>query len=234
MYRILLVDDEKLELEMLCNYVDWNSMNIEVVDTAKNGKEALEKVKKLNPDIILTDVKMPIMDGIEFARKLREMNFFNELIFLSGYDDFQYAKSALSVGAAGYLLKPVDVHELEDLMINVKRNYEEKKLRLLSLNTLREKYLKDLLLKKDSNQKEIIYKNIVNLDKDDMYFYDDLYFLTLISIDNYTLLGHQKKGESLEKLKNDVFTFVYDYLKNADKTIPIDMENGEFPPKKGI
>ncbi|MGO4274517.1 response regulator [Paenibacillus sp. TAF58] len=91
MYSILLVDDEKMELEMLADYVRWGDMGIRVAGTAKNGREALQRMEELRPDIILTDVRMPIMDGLEFSRRAKQINRNVQIAFLSGHDEFQYA-----------------------------------------------------------------------------------------------------------------------------------------------
>ncbi|MCM8710735.1 response regulator [Clostridium sp. SYSU_GA19001] len=133
MFSVLLVDDEILELETLRDYVDWNSLGVQVVATARNGKEALEKACKYKPDIIITDIKMPIMDGIEFTKGLRKQNINSKIIFLTGYDDFTYAKNALKVNAIDYILKPVDMNELKDVILKAKKDLEKDKLSAHSL-----------------------------------------------------------------------------------------------------
>lgn len=127
MYTILLVDDEKLELETLEQYVPWNEMGLFVTGTASNGKEALQKLSELKPDIVLTDVRMPIMDGLEFARRAKQIDKHVKIVFLSGHNEFQYIKAALHVEAVGYLLKPHDPEELSSLMERVKKKcYEDR------------------------------------------------------------------------------------------------------------
>ncbi|MCL6459933.1 MAG: response regulator, partial [Gorillibacterium sp.] len=103
MYSIFLVDDEQLELEMMQDYIRWEEMDIFVVGTAVNGKDALEKIKVIQPDIILTDVQMPIMNGIDLAKQVSEQYDWMQIVFLTGHDEFDYVKSALNVGAVGYL-----------------------------------------------------------------------------------------------------------------------------------
>lgn len=124
MYNVLLVDDELLSLKAVTDYVDWNSMGIKVIGTAKNGKDALKKSIELRPDLIITDVKMPIMDGIEFAVQLRNIDKKVKLIFLTGYDDFSYAKSAIQLQASNYILKPFSISELCDTVMKVKKELE--------------------------------------------------------------------------------------------------------------
>ncbi|CAI6079044.1 response regulator [Cohnella sp. JJ-181] len=153
MYKILLVDDEKLELEAIAQYVRWEDMGIAVADTAKNGREALQKMSQCKPDIILTDVRMPVMDGLEFARKAKQVDKHVKLVFLSGHDEFQYIKAALSVEAVGYLLKPVDHEELAGVMQRVIRKCEEDKQLLGSAEGLKERLVRSLAFETDPDER---------------------------------------------------------------------------------
>lgn len=146
MFSILLVDDEKMELEMLAHYIRWEDMGIRVAGTAKNGREALQRMEELRPDIILTDVRMPIMDGLEFSRRAKQIDRNVQIAFLSGHDEFHYIKAALSVEAIGYLLKPLDREELHSLMDRVKQKCEEISISSQTSGVLKETYLRELFL----------------------------------------------------------------------------------------
>lgn len=145
MYDILLVDDEKIELEALEHYVPWETMGLRVAGTARNGKEALEQMKLLEPQIIITDVRMPVMDGLEFARRAKQLNANVKIIFLSGHNEFQYIKSALNLEASGYLLKPVDVSELGETMEKMKSRLDSEALLAHSAASMSEGLLFKLL-----------------------------------------------------------------------------------------
>lgn len=144
MYRILLVDDEKLELDAIARYIRWEDMDISVAGTARNGREGLRMQEELKPDIILTDVRMPIMDGLEFARKAKQRDKNVKIVFLSGHDEFQYIKAALTMEAMGYLLKPIDSAELAQLMQRVVLKCEEDKQLSESAEGLKEKLVRSL------------------------------------------------------------------------------------------
>ncbi|MDY3920125.1 MAG: response regulator [Candidatus Limivivens sp.] len=105
--QLLIVDDEKLTKDGLTNYIDWSAFGITQVRSASNGLEALEIVRGFSPDILLTDVKMPHMDGITLARRIRELYPSCKLLFLSGYADKEYLKSAIDLKAETYIEKPV-------------------------------------------------------------------------------------------------------------------------------
>jgi two-component system response regulator YesN len=109
MKKILIVDDEPIPRKILRGIVSWNNFGYEIVGEAANGKAALALVEKFCPDVIFADITMPVMNGIEFIRRLREMNNPAKIIILSCHEDFNYVREALRLGAVDYLLK----HTLE-------------------------------------------------------------------------------------------------------------------------
>lgn len=117
MYKMIVVDDEYLARIGIKETIDWESFGITIVDTAVNGKDALEKIEQNKPDIIISDIKMPVMDGTELVAALYERNYDGVIIMLSGYNDFEYAKATLEKGVFKYLLKPVDNDELVSVVL---------------------------------------------------------------------------------------------------------------------
>jgi len=107
MLKVMIVDDEFYFREALKISIPWNNMGFEVCGEAKNGKDALEKVEILNPDIIIADINMAIMDGLEFIKKLKEKENNSKIIIITGYSEFEYARQAVQLGVYNYLLKPV-------------------------------------------------------------------------------------------------------------------------------
>jgi two-component system response regulator YesN len=112
MYRVLLVDDEPTIREGLRTLIPWEDKGFQVVDTAANGHEALLKCEQMIPDLLIADIRMPGMNGLELVRNIRSQGLDIHILILSGYADFEYAKQALSLKIDGYLLKPVDEDEL--------------------------------------------------------------------------------------------------------------------------
>lgn len=105
MYRILIVDDEFLVRLGLKTTIDWGAHGYQVVGEASNGNEALEMVASLKPDIVLADIKMPLMDGLDFIKRAKEISRNLSFIILTNYESFQYAKRAMELGVSQYLLK---------------------------------------------------------------------------------------------------------------------------------
>lgn len=115
--KLLIVDDDTLFLNGLIKHIDWKNFDIEVVSIAGDGAEALELSRVHKPHIILTDVRMPKMNGIELATKVREEMPECQIIFMSIYSDKNYLKMAIRVRAIDYIEKPVDKEELESVLL---------------------------------------------------------------------------------------------------------------------
>lgn len=128
MFSILLVEDEKLELETLRDYVDWKKLGASRVYTARNGRTALECLEAHDPDIMITDIQLPVMNGIELSKRAREEGFGCKIVFLTGYDNFEYMKSAFQVQAVDYILKPFRVDEVEALIVRIREQLEKERM----------------------------------------------------------------------------------------------------------
>ncbi|MCR2802487.1 response regulator transcription factor [Paenibacillus soyae] len=127
MIKVLIVDDEPKQREGLRAVIDWQSYGFTVMDTAANGNEALDKYKEIRPDLVIADIRMPGMDGLQLAGKLRAMDNKLHILILSGYADFDYAKKAMAHRADGYLMKPVDEDELVDYLTRIKEQIERER-----------------------------------------------------------------------------------------------------------
>ena len=125
MYSVLVVDDEIRQREAVIKSVNWEKAGFKVVGDAENGIEALELLEQLEPDLILTDIKMPLMTGLELARKAREIRPATKLVILSGYDDFEYAQEAFKYNVIRYLLKPISASEISEEFVKIKVEMDE-------------------------------------------------------------------------------------------------------------
>ncbi|HBF35866.1 MAG TPA: hypothetical protein DDW50_00920, partial [Firmicutes bacterium] len=126
MYSILLIDDEKTIREYLPKAIPFEEYGFRVKDTAMNGQEAVDKLPMVKPDLIFLDVRMPMMDGLQFLNILRQGEFSDTLVvMLSGYSDFAYAKAAMKYGVQAYLNKPVDEDEIIPLLEKMRNKLDE-------------------------------------------------------------------------------------------------------------
>ena len=114
MYRVILVDDERLILRGLTTVVPWAELGCEVVGTARDGADGLALIRELKPDIVLTDIRMPNMDGLTMLAAIRSEHPEIQMSVLTAYRDFEYARQAITLGVCRYLLKPSDLEELKD------------------------------------------------------------------------------------------------------------------------
>lgn len=119
MYQVLLVDDEPTVLQGLRMVIPWKDIGFEVVGEASNGEEAIEQIEELHPHLVVTDVRMPKMDGISLADWIHEHYPQTAVIIVSGYDEFDYAQSALKAGVSEYLLKPLKRKQWEETLRRV-------------------------------------------------------------------------------------------------------------------
>jgi two-component system response regulator YesN len=127
MFKLLIVDDEEIEREGMAKFIPWEKYDIELVGTAWNGVDAFEKVQSKKPDIILTDIKMPVMDGIELIQKVITAYPNTKLIVLSGYGEFEYTSRAMEYGIRHYILKPCDEEHIMKVMNEVKAELEKER-----------------------------------------------------------------------------------------------------------
>jgi len=114
MYKLMIVDDNNVQLSYLTTCIDYTKFNILEIKTAMDGEEGLELYNEFQADIVLTDIEMPKMDGVEMMKKIKNINSNCKFIFISCYDDFSYIKEAMDNDAASYILKPVSTFELEE------------------------------------------------------------------------------------------------------------------------
>ena len=114
MYRVVLVDDERLIIRGLSSVVPWAELGCEVAGVAYDGKSGLEQIRSLKPDIVLTDIRMPNMDGLTMLAAIRSEHPEIQTAVLTAYRDFDYARQALTLGVCRYLLKPSNLEELKE------------------------------------------------------------------------------------------------------------------------
>ncbi|MFP3153993.1 response regulator [Lachnospiraceae bacterium ZAX-1] len=117
--RIMVVDDEPITRDGVVNGIGWDSYGIEVVGSAENGMEALLMAQEQSPDLIISDVRMPVMDGLEMTERLQTEMPSIKVIIISGYQEFEYAKRAMAFGVRDYLVKPLDEAELVQRILQV-------------------------------------------------------------------------------------------------------------------
>lgn len=138
MEKLLIVDDEEWIVEGLKCQLDWMNLGIEIIGVAANGEEAIVKLEELKPDILLTDIRMPKLDGLELAKYIYGHKIDCEIIIISGYADFSYAKKAIEYQVTAYLTKPIEREDLEESIKSAIERIKQKR------RDKREKNLREL------------------------------------------------------------------------------------------
>lgn len=125
--KVLIADDESVVLEGLKYIIDWDALGFSICSQASNGEETLKKILNLRPELVLLDIRMPRLSGIEIIQIAREKGFDGHFIILSGYSDFTYAQTAIRYGVDFYLTKPIDEDELISAVTSVRNSIEEER-----------------------------------------------------------------------------------------------------------
>lgn len=154
MINMLVVDDEYCVGMGISQTIEWDRYNINIVDIAYDGEEGLEMALEYKPEIIITDMRMPVMDGLQMIEKIREAQLNSYFIVLSGYDEFEYAKGAIECGVSAYLLKPIKNEELISKVCELVQKIQADRERILHEQNIRAQsdYFKELFLKKMLSQ----------------------------------------------------------------------------------
>lgn len=214
--RILIVEDDFVVRQGIRFSFEWENYGLSICGDAANGKLGLELVDSLKPDIIITDIRMPIMDGLEFSEKVLGKNPEAKVIILSGYDDFSYAKKAIRLGVYDYLLKPVDADELLKCICRLRDEIleeREKQRKLEKQEILVKTYRAELF---DRTMEKVIrpsfpeQKNVVmqEMAAFGVNFTDSAYKVLLLALENFLLLTRnhswKEKEELIEQVRSEV------------------------------
>lgn len=157
LYRVLLVDDEEDIREGISRKMDWLGLGFSLVGEAANGQDALELAESLRPDVILTDIKMPFMDGLELCRILTDRLPAARFVVFSGFDAFEYAKQAIQMNVVEYILKPINADELSAVLRRLKDQLDRERAERRNVELLRSRYTENLPV-----LRELFYANLLD------------------------------------------------------------------------
>lgn len=145
-YRVLLVDDEEEVIQAIMKRIDWEGLGFNVVGYAHNGVKALELAEEVQPDVAVTDIKMPYMDGMELSRRLKKEFPNIKILIFTGFDEFEYAKEAVHLEVEEYILKPIDSAELTKIFKRLKVTLDQEMDEKRDVEKLRNYYMDSLPL----------------------------------------------------------------------------------------
>lgn len=178
MIKVLLVDDERIILDGISRMVDWASLGTELIGTARNGVEAFERIKRDSPDIVITDIRMPGMDGLELVQAAYAHNPRIRFVVLSGFGEFDYASRAMQFGVRHYLLKPTNEAKIGEALAELVEELRREESRESFVRSMRqeldkvmphvkEQFLKEFVTNKTYGTRDWnYYRNLFKLDSD--------------------------------------------------------------------
>ena len=144
MYKVLLVDDEALIREAISENIQWSEMGFHFMGACENGRQAMEAIEKEQPDLLLTDINMPFVDGMELTKFVYENYPDTKVIIISGFDEFEYAKNAVKYQVLEYILKPITPSEFLETLLRVKKMFDERRESQRNMKKIRSAYVSNL------------------------------------------------------------------------------------------
>jgi two-component system, response regulator YesN len=202
MLKAIIADDEKWICQMIGEMIDWEELGIELIAQAEDGLKAYQLICSQKPDIVITDIRMPGMDGIELIKKAREMNLLTRFIIISGFQHFEYAKNAIKFGVDDYLLKPIKKVELTNILEKIREDYQEIESKRIEDAQIKKKYhenniklrrqfLGDLVLEKIDSEYDL---NKINAEYQ-FSFYEGCFQIIDLKLD--------RKIQGVHEMEND-------------------------------
>lgn len=207
MYSILLVEDEKYIREGLKVSLDWEEIGLNIIGEATDGDEGYNKALELKPDIILADIRMPGMDGLEMSKRILEKRPEVKIIILSGYDDYKYIRQSLQLGLCDYLMKPINDDELLEVMQKtidkikseeLKKKHELEKEHQVSKSTE--------LLKLDRLNK--LLRGIGSGDENGFFSDNNKFIVAVLKVENYNSLLRERYEQDSEGMTRELESLI--------------------------
>ena len=127
MLKVVIADDEKMICSLISQLLDWKALDIEIVGMAYTGIDAFEMIITKEPDIVISDIRMPGYDGLELIKRIKEAGIEAEFVMISGFKQFEYAQNAMKYGVKYYLLKPIEEEKLLEIIQEIKETIQKKK-----------------------------------------------------------------------------------------------------------
>lgn len=212
MYKLILVDDEEEVRKGVLERIQWSKLGFEIAGEAENGKEALEIAEKVLPDVVITDIKMPFMDGITLCQKLKDKFPTTKVIILTGFDEFEFAKKAIQLNVMEYVLKPISAEELSEVLRKVKNRIDDDIASKEDLQNLKEHYRKSLPVLREKFLSNLIRNTIAVREIEEksknygLNLQGNDFLVSIISIDFYNISDRGNSSEYAELKEHELFS----------------------------
>ena len=210
MLKIIIADDDEIIRRRLVKKIDWESIGYEVVAEAADGRELVEKTETYKPDVVLTDIKMPFMSGIEYVEAVKRNQLRTEIVIITGYAEFEYVRKLLHLGVYGYILKPLDKEELRECL----RKLRDKILHNQELEAL---VRKESAHDEESGKNYVLSENFKKEVVDKFLEGKAVEVLTLIEGYHADMCMKQVSPYHMKQIYMHLFNYIYRALKHNNK-----------------
>lgn len=207
MYKLVVIEDEAIVRKNIIKKVEWGKYGFEVVGEGENGREALEVIENTNPNVVITDIEMPFLNGIELSSIIREKYPNIKIVFLTGFNEFKYAQKAIELDVIEYVLKPVSAESMADILAKIKNKLDEEVSQKKNIEALREHYLRSIpvmradflstLISRKQQNEEILSK----AEYYDINLKGNIFAVSAISIDKNTVDEEKFSDEDYELIR---------------------------------
>ncbi len=220
MYKLLLVDDEEEVRQGIRDKIDWNKFGFTVIGEAENGREALDLIEEKLPDIVLTDINMPFMDGLELTSQIRNNYPTVKVVILTGFDDFKFAQAAIKYGVSDYILKPVLPKDINDLLIKLKNQINLEIQEKEDIDKLQQHYTDSLPILKENFLVNLILGNPklktikIKTDLFKIRIKGNYFAAAIVKIDRNSINANTIKGAGKELRIFAVLNIIREILEN--------------------
>lgn len=231
MYKILIVDDEAVVREGIRDNIDWNSHGYSFVGDCENGLDAMEAVDSLMPDVVLTDICMPFMDGMELAKYISEKYPRIRIVILTGFEEFEYAQQAVKLKAYDFILKPITSLELKKILAKIKGDLDAEKEEREDISRLKIQLRESLPLLRERFLNRLVSGNIGKKELSERLQYFNVklsgeYFVSMIvDIDDYSALPELEPGIDNQLFPFAVFNISEEISANSDNSVVFQNRN---------
>jgi len=213
MVKLAIVEDEKILLDDLENNIDWEAMEVTVAFTERNGINALRRIKREPVDIVITDIRMPVMNGIEMAGELHKLDSNIQIIFLTGYDDVEYMKSAIQLNIVSYISKPFREEELQEAVQTALNRISLIQNAVIGKQNRLEKALSELIF--SGNQKNNLFQGT--------------YTLMLACVSRFNAIYNTRSAAEVNWLAEDIKVRIQYFLScRVEKYVVLYLSKGHY------
>ncbi|WP_078544934.1 response regulator transcription factor [Litchfieldia alkalitelluris] len=221
MFKVILVDDEQFVRKGLMSLIDWEQCGFEVVGDASNGEDALLLIKESVPDLVITDIRMPVLDGLELIQHVIERKeATNKFIIVSGFNDFKYAQRALRYGVTDFILKPIDKEEMESTLVTLAEALrKEKQKEEIQRNFQVDAIFEEILLGVDTPELTLSHRKILRVDHA-----VEFYYYLLIEVNGL----HPNEIERLEMIKQDLVHVFTEFCQTKEQVYFYKQKEGVY------